>query len=40
MSKHCPCVNEHEIEQPKLRVLERLTDGSDHDKNEKESSSE
>ena len=26
-------LNKHEIEQTKLRVLERLTDGSDHNNN-------
>ena len=32
------CVlNEHEIEQPKFRVLERLTDGNDHDNNDTQS---
>ena len=30
-------LNEHEIEQPKLRELERLTEGNDHDKNETQS---
>ena len=30
-------LNQHEIEQPKLRVLERLTDGNDNDKNDTQS---
>ena len=30
-------LNEHEFEQPKLRVLERLTDRNDHDTNDTQS---
>ena len=30
-------LNKHEIEQSKLSVLERLTDGNDHNKNETQS---
>ena len=35
MPKHCLCINEHEIVQPKLRSLEMLT--YDHDKSEGQS---
>ena len=30
-------LNQHEIEQPELRVLEVLTEGNDHDKNDTQS---